>query len=142
MEDKDGGVTQVDVPLTVSEAEPAYPALRIRAGSEPGNRIPAPGSNGVFPVVVFGMEALAVADMDLEAFRLGAGEAVPLRDGGHAPALADVDGDGFTDLRLRFRTRDVGLEAGDTEVCLTGAALDGAPLEGCGAVRVAGPGGG
>lgn len=140
VEDKDGGVAQVDVPLTVAEAEPAYPSLRIHTGTGPDNRVPAAPSNGVFPVVVFGMEALAVTDMDLDAFRLGVDQAVPLREGGHAPAVSDVDGDGLMDLRLRFRVRDAGLQVGDTEVCLTGAALDGAPLQGCGPIRVAGPG--
>ncbi|HSG50263.1 MAG TPA: PKD domain-containing protein [Longimicrobiales bacterium] len=140
VEDKDGGVAQVEIPLTVSESEPEYPALRIQVGSGRWNRIPAPAGNGVFPAVVFGMEALAVTEMDWDRFRLGEGEAAPLRDAGHTPVVADVDGDGLLDLRLHFRARDAGLQVGVTEACLTGAALDGAPLLGCGVVQVAGSG--
>jgi YVTN family beta-propeller protein len=53
------------------------------------------------------------------------------------PRLEDVNGDGTTDLILRFNTQDLDeLQQGDTEACLVGQLTDGTPIKGCDEVRV------
>jgi len=42
-----------------------------------------------------------------------------------------VNDDGLMDLLSHYRTQDTGIAVGDTEACVTGATLDGTPLEGC-----------
>lgn len=135
--DKDGGVAWAEL---VVEVVPDVLPVEIRAGSGPRHSVPAPGSNGIFPVVVLGSDQVPVSDMDRSAFRLSAGEARPVDQGGLAPAEVDVDEDGHTDLRLHFRARDAGFQAGESEVCLAGATLSGITLRGCGPVDVGGSG--
>ncbi|MBW2231527.1 MAG: hypothetical protein JRH17_14155, partial [Deltaproteobacteria bacterium] len=46
-------------------------------------------------------------------------------------AYKDVNGDDFTDLKVKFRTDQTGIAMGDPQACLSGAVLDGTPFEGC-----------
>ena len=48
----------------------------------------------------------------------------------------DVNGDGLMDIVLHFNTRDLNLQLGDTEACLTGKALSGQEFESCDSVRI------
>ena len=62
----------------------------------------------------------------------GPGEAAPLHSsGGHAE---DVNDDGYTDWVSHYRIEELGVAAGDTELCLIGATLDRIPIEGCDAI--------
>jgi hypothetical protein len=45
--------------------------------------------------------------------------------------LEEVNGDGFTNLVSHYRAEDSRVEAGDTEVCITGKTLDRAAFKGC-----------
>lgn len=49
--------------------------------------------------------------------------------------LEDVDGDGDDDLLLHFEASQTGIEAGDTQACLTGTTFAGAPVAGCDSIR-------
>lgn len=136
VEDKDGGTSELEIPLMVEKAP--LPPLTVHAGSGARHTVPALESRGVFPVVAFGMPEATAADFDAATFRLGPGAAAPLMGQGHAPRVEDRDGDGLEDLVLHFRVTDVGLEPGDQEVCLTGATLAGDGLQGCSPIRIAG----
>jgi hypothetical protein len=50
-------------------------------------------------------------------------------------SFEDVDFDGITDLVVQFRARDTGIDRGATEVCLTGASIDGIPFRLCQAIN-------
>jgi hypothetical protein len=45
--------------------------------------------------------------------------------------LLDVNADGRRDLLLAFQTQEAGIDAGDTQACLTAKTRDGTPIEGC-----------
>jgi choice-of-anchor B domain-containing protein len=77
---------------------------------------------GHLDVVVFGSAALDVRDVELDSLALGPDSARPesKRRRGRHRKRRDVDHDGFSDLRLRFRTRAIGLEEGANEICLSG----------------------
>ena len=73
-----------------------------------------------------------MADVDATTLAFGPGEAAPLHSSGGHPE--DVDDDGYTDWISHYRIEEVAVAAGDTELCLTGATLDGIPIEGCDAI--------
>jgi hypothetical protein len=56
-------------------------------------------------------------------------------------SLTDVDGDGDTDLALRFRTEQTGIQCGDTSAILTGRTYGGVMIRGSVAIRTIGCGG-
>ena len=60
-------------------------------------------------------------------------EATPVQD-----ALEDVDGDGDTDMILRFNTQDTGIECGDTSATLTGQTFDGQTIHGTDSIETVG----
>lgn len=137
--DKDGAVGEAQVTLSVAApARRAITVLPVKVGTGSSNSVPRPHSNGIVHVVVFGSESLALADLDLGAFRLGPGEAAPASEGDVWMSWEDVDGDDVTDLRLRFRAREAGYSSVDTEVCLTAATNDGETVVGCSPITVAG----
>lgn len=137
--DKDGATGAAELLLTVTAPARTLPeALRITVGNGEKNSVPAAGSNGVFPVVVHGLEGFPVDALDLDAFRFGPAGARPLEGDEHGPGTADVDDDGLPDLVLRFRMRQTGLTGSETSVCLQAETREGDALEGCGPVRIAG----
>lgn len=99
-------------------------AIDIKPGSDP-NSI-NPGSKGVIPVAILTTGGFDAATVDPAAVRFGATgtEAAPAHS-----TLADVEGDGDTDLILHFRTPDTGIECGDTSASLTGETFGGQQIE-------------
>ena len=99
------------------------------AGS--ANRID-PASSGRVPVAVLSDHGFDVQTVLVDTVRFGASgtEATPV-----GADFSDVDGDGDTDLVLRFRIRDTGIQCGNTSALLTGHLVDGGTLVGSDAIR-------
>jgi hypothetical protein len=71
--------------------------------------------------------------VDLATLAFGPGAATPSQR--RRARLADVNGDGFTDLVTHFRMRETGIVSGDAEACLSGKTLEGTAFRGCDAIR-------
>jgi len=115
-------------------------------------------SKGVLPAAILGTAAFDVMEIDLLTLRLmreGIGGAVmPLRWSyedvgtpfmGEPCDCHEIYGDGYTDLTLKFDTRDVvselgllGLPNGYFELAITGNLIDGEPISGVDCVRLKG----
>jgi hypothetical protein len=105
-------------------------AIDIKPGSF-RNRI-NPRSRGKIPVAILTTDTFDAATVDPTTVLFGrtGTEAVPVRS-----ALRDVDGDGDTDMILRFNTRATGIQCGDTSASLTGVTLDGQMIQGSDAIN-------
>ncbi|MCZ6851369.1 MAG: integrin alpha, partial [Planctomycetota bacterium] len=140
--------------------------LDIKPGSCPNsfNR----NSHGVLPVALLGTDTFDVAQVDISSIRLsradGVGGNVTPHEGPPGPhsvfedaatpfggQLCDcheLEGDGFTDLSMKFKTDDVvaalqlnDLPAGDlVELVVSGNLLDGTPFSGRDCIRLVPPG--
>ncbi len=149
-----------------STAVPAPASLDIKPGSCPNsfNR----NSHGVLPTALVGSGTFDVTQVDLGSVLLsradGVGGAVAPNEGPPGPhsTFEDVatpfdgelcdcheeDGDGITDLAMKFKSQDVvselqlnGLPPGDlVELCVSGMTLDGPEFEVCDCVRLVPPG--
>ena len=95
------------------------------------NRI-NPASTNNINVAVFSRNGFAVDSIDLSTVRFGATgtEAAPINI-----ARRDVDGDGQTDLVLRFQIQELGIECGDVWTTLTGQTAGGARIIGSSPIR-------
>jgi hypothetical protein len=111
--------------------------LDIKPGSD-SNPI-NPANKGVLPVAILGSASFDVAGVDAKTLALGPDGSAPAHDlsdpAEFADHLEDVDGDGFTDLMVHFRTEEAGIVFGDMEACVTGETMDSTPFEGCEAIR-------
>jgi hypothetical protein len=94
-----------------------------------------PQSQGVIPVAILTTDTFDATTMDSTTVRFGATgtEAAPVQS-----AVADVDGDGDTDLILHFKTQDTDIRCGDTSASLTGETFDGQAIEGSDAITAVG----
>lgn len=108
-------------------------AIDIKLGSFPNSINPR--SKGNIPVAILTTGTFDATTVDSTTVRFGATgtEAAPLHS-----ALADVDGDGDTDLILHFNTQDTVIQCGDTSASLTGETLDGQMIQGSDSVKTAG----
>jgi hypothetical protein len=101
-----------------------------------------PRSNGVIPVAILTTRVADGEASDFDASQVDAATVTFGPDGaaiGHRRAhVADVDGDGDSDLLLHFRTREAGLACGDTEATLQGETFGGEPITGTSAVDTVG----
>jgi hypothetical protein len=91
-----------------------------------------PASTNNINVAVFSKNGLVANSIDVNSVRFGATgtEAAPIHVG-----RRDVDGDGQTDLVLRFQIQDMGIKCGDTSATLTGQITDGTPIIGSSPIR-------
>ena len=105
--------------------------IDIKPGSDPNSINPS--LEGDLPVAILGSDSFDVADVDVTTLAFGLDGASP--DHSQGPHFEDLNGDVFTDLMVHFRIEETGIEFGDMEACVTGETLDGAPFEGCDAVR-------
>jgi len=92
-------------------------------------------SRGRLPVAVLTTENFDAASVDCVTVRFGADgmEAEPVHH-----AMEDVDGDDDLDLILHFRTRETGIECGDTSANLTGLTFGGVEIHGRDSVSTVG----
>jgi YVTN family beta-propeller protein len=90
-------------------------------------------SRGITTVAILGSEEFGdVSEVDISSIEFAG--ATPSST---TPRFEDVNGDGITDLILKFNTQDLDeLQQGDTEACLVGELNDGTPIKGCDEVRV------
>jgi len=99
-------------------------------------------SDAVIPVAILSTPDFDARTVDPRTVCFGDAEDPSQRDclGRHAwRSVRDVDRDGDPDLLLRFETRRTGIDAGDTQACLTGETYAGAAIETCDAVTVIPP---
>lgn len=113
--------------------------IDIKPGSWP-NSI-NPDSKGVIPVAILTTSTAVGESVDFDAttvdpssVKFGPNEALAVQS-----AIEDVDQDSDLDIILHFKTQETGIQAGDTEACLTGKTTDGQEIEGCDAVRTVPP---
>lgn len=104
--------------------------IDIKPGSDP-NSI-NPDSRGVIPVAILTTSTAVGEPVTFDATTVdpatvGFG---PAKVGAVHFALEDVDGDGDIDVILHFKAQETGIQAGDTEVTLTGTTDDGIPIQG------------
>jgi hypothetical protein len=116
--------------------------IEIEIDIEPGS--PANLINlwtrGLTRVAILGSEHFDVADVDTATLAFGPAGAAPVSY--PTGQQRDANRDGFTDLVSYYQTSDAGIAFGDTEACVRGATLDGAPFNGCDAIYVLGSCGG
>jgi hypothetical protein len=96
-------------------------------------------SKGVIPVAVLTTPDFDAATVDVASVCFGDAEAAGQRacDEAHIQGhLEDVDGDGDLDLMLHFRTQDTGIDAGDTQACLTGTTSFGESIADCDSITI------
>jgi len=94
-------------------------------------------SMGVVPVAILGSDTFDVTDVDVTTLMFGnASPAHDLTDPDtYADHLQDVNDDGFDDLVSHYKQKQTGIACGDTDATLTGALLDGTPIEGTDSVN-------
>ena len=103
---------------------PTTVGIDIRPKRDP-NRINLRRMRDIW-VAILSNEAFDASTVDPSSVRLGpAGTGI-----NHDPRLADVDGDGDDDLKLRFKVSETGIACGDTELSLAGTTLDGTEIMG------------
>ena len=88
--------------------------IDIKPGSFP-NSINLKGK-GSIPVAILGSAGFDATTVDASTATFGPGAATKVHKNAH---LEDVNGDGFIDMVLHFKTQDAGLSSGDTQACLT-----------------------
>lgn len=90
------------------------------------------------PVVVHSSQDFDAATLVLSSICFGDDPTDPANSdcGVGLSRLVDVDRDGRKDLLLMFQMGRTGIDAGDTEACLTGRTTDGRTVKGCDSLSV------
>lgn len=128
VDDGFGGTDTTTVTVTIDP----IPVLFDVKPDDTNNRINS-RNKGVIPTAILGSADFDVSSVDVSTLVFGPGNATEAHNRGH---LEDVNGDGYMDLVLHWRTQDSGLVKGDTEACVTGLTNDGWEIEGCDMVDV------
>lgn len=138
-----GGVTFASGTYTIALTGASFCTLAVVVDVKPGSAVNPINTKarGVTPVAVLTDETLDAGTIDVSTLCFGDDPSSPTESDcseAHATShdLEDVDGDGDADLLLHFDTQELGLEAGDTQACLSGLTYDGEGLMGCDAVTV------
>lgn len=84
-------------------------------------------SHGIIPVAVLSTQTVDATELDVTSLAFGLGGAIEAHGMLH---MEDVDGDGFLDGVLHFRTQDTNLNAQDSIVSLKGQLVDGTKVRG------------
>lgn len=92
-------------------------------------------SRGVIPVSILTTDTFDATQVDATTLEFGPGEATIFHENGH---IADVDGDGDSDLTVHFKTSETGIACGDTEVMLSGQTFDGRFVSGSDSINTVG----
>ena len=108
-------------------------AIDIKPGN--GSNSINPRSRGVIPVAILTTDAFDARDFDPATAAFGPHGAGIAHSSAH---LKDVDKDGDTDLLMHFRTRETGIECGETIVTLKGASFAGTSVQGSDSIRTVG----
>jgi hypothetical protein len=116
-----------------------------RAGLQPGVRIDIrpngqanrinPASDRLVPVAILSEAGFDAASVVADTARFGATgtEAAPVR-----VTVRDVDGDGDSDMVLRFRIHDTGIQCGQASALLTGQTSSGHTIAASDVIRTVG----
>lgn len=102
--------------------------IDIKPGSDP-NSI-NPNSKGRIPVAILGDAGFDATTVDPDTVAFGPDGASAVHS-----ASEDVDGDGYLDMILHFKTQDTGIASGDTSASLTGETFDGQDIEGSDSIK-------
>jgi len=119
-------------------AEVANPQIHVGLDIKPGANanVVNPRSKGVIPVAILGSDLLDVAEIDQETIEFAGAPASEKGRSGRLGSFEDVDGDGYADLVVHFRTEALSLPDGDGEATLTAELLDGTSIIGTDSVVV------
>lgn len=126
----DGTTADSSNPITIVMNDPhaleAHFLFPVNIDIKPGSFPNAvnPNSKGVIPVAILGSTTLDVHSVDVSSLRFGPNGAPVVQY-----AFEDVNGDGYVDLVLHFKTQATGIKPGDAQACPIGTAtINGIPL--------------
>ncbi|HBD6104345.1 TPA: hypothetical protein KKN05_004480, partial [Shigella flexneri] len=91
------------------------------------------GSKGLTPIALLSSDTFEATTVTPSTLRIGPGKATAQET---TARPEDVNGDGRQDQIIHVRTQDLGLAAGDTQLCLTGALDNERPISSCDTIRV------
>jgi hypothetical protein len=93
-------------------------------------------SRGTVPVAILGSATFDPTTVDPATVTLAGAPVVTRPNGVPMTSIADVNGDGYLDLLLHFRTQDLQLTRTSTEAVLYGETFSGQRIRGADAVRI------
>ncbi len=92
-------------------------------------------SNATIPVAILSTSSFDATTVDPASVCFGDAETPAERDCiALKRSIKDVNRDGRLDLLLNFKTKQTGIDPGDSHACLTGTTLSGSSIQGCDSV--------